>query len=76
MSRAGFQNTKNITSVAVVLQGSVKRPGNNFSVVVCQVGKEGKVAGICENPSVPPRQGFTCAQMSDSFYLYSLRCVN
>lgn len=47
MSRAGFQNTKGIPSVAVVLQSSVERPGNNFSVVVCQVGKEGKVGGIC-----------------------------
>lgn len=44
MSRAGFQNTKGIPSVAV-LPSSVERPGNNLSVVLCQVGKEGKVGG-------------------------------
>lgn len=43
--RAGVQNAKGISSVAIVFQSSMGRPGNSLSLVVCQVGKKGNVGG-------------------------------
>lgn len=45
VSRVEVQEKEEITSVAVVCQSSVARPGNSLGVVVCQVGKEGRVGG-------------------------------